>query len=73
MMADTTTPVTDGGATGAVQEEANALVASATKVANQVVDLGEEAAATVLDAVIEANLQLGNALKTLRGKLVGAS
>jgi hypothetical protein len=37
-----------------------------------VIDLGEEAAATVLGAVLEANKLIGQTLETLSAKLIDA-
>lgn len=59
------------GLSGSAQDAANQLIAAASKVANEAVDLGEEAVAVVLGAVIEANNLVGAALQTLKNKLVG--
>ena len=58
------------GATGEAQAAANSIVDSAQKIANDVIDLGEQGVVTVLDAVITANSALGQALETLKDKLV---
>lgn len=62
----------NSGLSGDTQDAANQLVDSAQAIANSVIDLGEEAAATVLGAVIEANKLVGEALATLAAKLVDA-
>lgn len=59
------------GVTGDAQNTANRLADDAQKLANQVVDLGEEAIGTVLGAAITANKALGDVLEGLTKKLVG--
>lgn len=60
----------DETASGAAQGAANRLVDEAQALANAAVDVGEEAAAQVLAAVIQANKTIGEALEALAAKLV---
>lgn len=63
--------MSDEGLTGTAQSTANNLVDAAQAVANEAIDLGEEAVHAVLSAVLTANKLLGDTLETLAGKLTG--
>ena len=66
-----TEPAAPPTGTDAIQASANNLASEAAALANQVVDLGEEAVGTVLAAVISANASLGKILTVLHGKVGG--
>lgn len=64
--------MSEQGMTGDAQQAANNLVNAAQDVSNSVFDVAEDAVVTVLNAVVQANRLLGDALESLSQRIAGS-